>query len=583
MLYEAHKERDILCDMAKKALEEIENRLRSSAKDPFKFDELVDTWNTLFDGYAHSEPGAHPAQVERVVEATFAALTGNQDSDQRRTQLQRVINGLPHAALIIRADGVIVGLNEVAMERLPVDPGDAVSRIGYAFEKDMPIAQVVARALDRRNATGDVTLCRAIHMESDRAATFAIVPSAGIEAAQDMALLFIIDPVWRAEVEALMARAFELTGAEARVLMGFLDGHSLQDLAVQRGTSYATVRTQFQTVMAKTGARSQAELMRNTLAVSQFFTDVKKVADVTGHPHRKRIDLFRAGGRSVDVTLAGDLSGDLVVYIPDTTQCTFQSEIEAAFNTAGLCMASLCRPGFGRTDPPKPGQAYDACLAEDIAAFMDQYGASNAVVMGHNTSSCFAYRMGGLIPDRVSRVVVVSSLVPKRFMQARRVGSPWVAALMRTAQISPKMYRVIVSAAIRSWKAMGSRRMFSLQFASYKPDVELAILPESVVEHDHAVNMALAQNLDFAVIAFEHAMRDWRDWIEECLVPVELIQGRHDPIAAAAGVEAMASAYASKMRVHLIEDGGYMLFLSHTEKVIDILTNAALPPSDLKR
>ncbi|MFK7876614.1 MAG: alpha/beta fold hydrolase [Paracoccaceae bacterium] len=560
--------------MAEKSLQEIENKLRATAGDPFRFDELVETWNVLFDAHGADGPEAGPAEVERIVDATFAAFGGAED-DQRRSQLQRVINGLPHAALMVRGDGVITGLNEVALERLDLDPGDLVSKIDYALERDEPLVEVISSALDRRNGSGEVVLKRAVHGASDRAATLAIVPSRGAEAGLDMALLFVIDPVWRAEVEALMARAYELTSAEARVLMGFLDGHSLQDVAAQRGTSYATVRTQFQTVMAKTGARSQAELMRNTLAVSQFFTDVKKVADVAGHPYRKRIDLFRPGGRSVDVTLAGDMSGPLVVYIPDTTQCTFQAQVEAAFLLAGICVASLCRPGFGRTDPPVAGHDYEMCLAEDIAAFQDQYGAKKTPVMAHNSSSCFAYRVGALIPDRVKCIVVVSSLVPKKFMKAEEVGSPWVAALMRTAQISPRMYRMIVGAAIRSWKAMGSRRMFSLQFASYKRDVALAILPESVEEHESAVNRALAQGLDYAVIAFDHAMRDWSDWITDCPVPIELIQGRHDPIASAGSIETLAAAYPDQIKVHMIEDGGYMLFMSHTRQMVDLLSAAA--------
>ena len=560
--------------MADKSLKEIERKLRSTAVDPFRFDELVDTWNVLFDAHGSDGPETSSAQLERIVDATFAALGGG-DDDQRRNQLQRVINELPHTALMVRADGVVTGVNEAALERLPLDPGDHVGEIGYALERDEDLTVAVARALDRRNVSDEVILKRAVHTKTDRAATLAIVPSRAAEAGLDMALLFVIDPVWRAEVEALMARAYELTSAEARVLMGFLDGHSLQDLATQRGTSYATVRTQFQTVMAKTGARSQAELMRNTLAVSQFFTDVKKVADVAGHPYRKRLDLFRAGGRSVDVTLAGDLNGELVIYIPDTTQCTFQPSIEAAFRQAGICVASLCRPGFGRTDPPAPGQSYEVCLAEDIMAFQDQYGVKKSAVMAHNSSSCFGYCVGGLIPERVTRLIVVSSLVPKKFMLTGEVGSPWVAALMRTAQVSPRMHRIIVGAAIRSWKAMGSRRIFSMQFASYKPDVALAVQPESIAEHDHAVNMAIGQSLDYAVIAFEHAMRDWSDWIDGCAVPIDLISGEYDPIAPVGGIQKMVAAYPDKMTLHLIKDAGYMVFLGATQEVIKILKVSA--------
>ncbi|MEM9583896.1 MAG: hypothetical protein AAGA08_12340 [Pseudomonadota bacterium] len=86
---------------------------------------------------------------------------------------------------------------------------------------------------------------------------------------------------------------------------------------------------------------------------------------------------------------------------------------------------------------------------------------------------------------------------------------------------------------------------------------------------------ALAQNLDCAVIAFEHAMRDWTDYIRDCAVPIDLIQGRHDAVAGADGVAAMAAAYPDKMVLHMIEDGGYMLYLSHTRDVVGILLAAA--------
>jgi len=86
---------------------------------------------------------------------------------------------------MMRADGIVTDLNDAALERLPLDPGDRVQRISYALERD--------------------------------------------EASLDIALHFVIDPVRRAKAEGLMARAYDLTGAKAHVLMAFLAGHSLQD------------------------------------------------------------------------------------------------------------------------------------------------------------------------------------------------------------------------------------------------------------------------------------------------------------------------------------------------------------------
>jgi len=69
-----------------------------------------------------------------------------------------------------------------------------------------------------------------------------------------------------------------------------LDDHDVKDIAKARARSNATVRTQFQPIISKTGSRMRAELMGNTIAVSQFFRDIGQVATVTRHPDKRRIE-----------------------------------------------------------------------------------------------------------------------------------------------------------------------------------------------------------------------------------------------------------------------------------------------------
>ena len=484
------------------------------------------------------------------------------------------INRLPHSALVIQSDGVIAAINETARERLQLDPGDSIDELGQTLESAEPLSQIFSQSAGRPDTAGKVKFCRIVLATTGRQAALAIVSQSSFNDASK-SVVFVIDPMWRAEVETLISHVYSLTEAEAGIMMAFVDGYSIKEIAQKRKRSHATVRTQFQTIMTKAGASTQAELMRNTIAISQFFIDMDQVTEVARHPFRKRFDVFRPGGRSVDVTLAGDLSGDLVVYIPDMSQVTFQANVEDAFRKAGICVASLCRPGFGRTDPPPEGMGYEECLADDIAAFQDQYGVSSSALMAHNTSTIFAFRIGGLIPKRIRRIVLLSALVPAPFLSAGKVRSPWVSAMVNTAKNIPGLQRTIVAAAIRSWKVIGSRRMFAMQLASYKPDVELATKPDSVAEHDHAVTTALAQGLDYAMIVFEHATKDWSEWVRDCRVPVDIIQGLHDPVASCDVVQAFANAHPENLVLHILPDAGYMVMLSHTDFIVAHLKSAA--------
>lgn len=574
MLYAVYLKIAKLTDMSlqHKKSQHTKLDLEALATDPFRFEELVETWNAVFDREALDRVSN---ASEAAFDAALVAITQNEDSDIIGARLRHLINGLPHATLVVRQDGVLQAMNRVAMGRMTCDPGDHVDALGLALEGSERLQAVVARLLDRRNdPAGEVGLYRAVEDATARTLTLAVVPSPRGEGEMGQALLFLIDPVWRQETEAIMARAFNLTEAECGVLFAFLDGQTLKDIALSRGRSLATIRTQFQKIMEKTGAHGQADLMRNTLAVSQFFQDVQDVSEVASHPRRKRFDMLRPGGRSIDVTLAGKMDGALVVFIADTTQWTFHAHIEEAFHNAGLCVASLCRPGYGRTDPPPRGEEYDPCLADDIKALMVQTGTERCVIWGHNTSTPFAVRSGMLLEDQVSCVFLHSAVTPAPFFDADQVGTPWVSAVMRALRGSPTMYRLMVRAGIKAWQAMGTRRIYAMQLRGNDSDVALATTPESVAEFDASIKQVMAQGLDYSIMAFDYAAKDWSDWVTACRAPVHLMQGTQDGTSPIGAARAMAAAFPGKVTLQELEGAGFMALLSHTDVFVAALQEA---------
>ena len=80
--------------------------------------------------------------------------------------------------------------------------------------------------------------------------------------------------------------------------------------------------------MAKMGANSQAALLRKALSLSDFVTEISKFNTVLEHPHRRRADIMRAGGRLVEVVFTGDPNGMPVVHSPTVATYCFNPQTE---------------------------------------------------------------------------------------------------------------------------------------------------------------------------------------------------------------------------------------------------------------
>ncbi|MCB1423531.1 MAG: alpha/beta hydrolase [Nitratireductor sp.] len=93
----------------------------------------------------------------------------------------------------------------------------------------------------------------------------------------------------------------ELSNAELQLLVQILCGMSLREAAVENGVAYETKRTQFKSLAAKTGIRTQSEVVRITLAMLMSY-----ILDAFG---------ARPGKRGSNVV---DEKAFLDLYYPDT-------------------------------------------------------------------------------------------------------------------------------------------------------------------------------------------------------------------------------------------------------------------------
>lgn len=547
-------------------LKDVETSLRLVSENPAQLAELVNTWNAVFDQSAPSQ--ADIDALEMSVDDTLTSIS-TESEGLISPQLRQMINALPYAAMVVDRDGQLRDMNETALAHLPVCPGEAINGLPYEVEGGQDLSEVVKTGLLRRNSGSSVVIKRAASTASSKTATLVFVPTQ--EAAKERMLVFIVDRKWCAEIQAFLTTAYGLTAAESAVLLSFLEGHSQKEIAELRGTSAVTVRTQMQSILGKSGANSQTELMRDALSFSHFFQDVSPIAAAAKHPFRKNYSVLAKDGRTIDLLLSGDLKGDLIVSLQDATLRGFPANVERAFAKAGLCVAVLCRPGIGKTDPPSPERGYLDTIASDVATIADQLGRDRFVLMTNYMSSVFIYQVAPLLVQRLKRVIVKSTLVPPDMLDPDDVRSPLAQALLRARGQSKSIYRAIVYAAIKAWKVIGSRRLHIMQLKGFAPDLAAAKSPEVIEAFDEAMHATLAQGTDYPILVFEYAAEDWGPAVASCPVPITLLQGRHDPSTSYASVARFAARHPDKITLHTFENGGYLTFMTDTNDFVEQL------------
>lgn len=555
-------------------MKDVETSLRRVSANPAQLAELVTTWNAVFEQSTPSKADINA--LETTVDETLTALSADGEG-LISPQLKQMINALPYAVMVVGRDGQLRDMNETALAHLPVSPGDPVDRLPYDIDGGQDLSDVVRAGLLRRNSSSSVIIKRAASTTSVKAATLVFVPT--LEANTERMLVFVVDRKWSADIQAFLTTAYGLTAAESSVLLSFLEGQTQKEIAELRGTSTMTVRTQMQSILNKSGANSQTELMRDALSFSHFFQDVSPIAAAAKHPLRKNFSVLGPDGRTIDLLLSGDLKGDLIISLQDATLRGFPAKVERAFAKAGLCVAVLCRPGIGKTDPPSPGCGYLETIASDITTIADQLGRDRFVLMTNYMSSVFVYQIAPMLAGRLSHVVVKSTMVPRSLLDADDVRSPLAQALFRARGQSKPIYRAIVYAAIKAWKMIGSRRLHIMQLKGFAPDLEAAKSPEVIEAFDEAMHATLAQGADYPILVFEYAAEDWGAAVAECPVPITLLQGRHDPSTSYASVARFAAHHPDKITLHTFEEGGYLTFMTDTDAFIDRLRLACRPGS----
>ncbi len=544
-----------------------DHQSESNSKDPTdlssdgrSFDDIVGEWadQLNFDGGDRDDYGI-PRASELAVEKALAALTEQNWVDQTDLKLRALVSNFPHAAFVVLSTGRIVRMNEAAIAQFSVLPDDNIDRTDLLSGDGRSVSDLLPHRPERANSKAEIRLVAAERSHSSSPITLAIIPAMLEGVRNPCSLVLVVENKVRREIVIRLAEFFGLTRAEQSLLQRFLDGKDLKAIADETDKSVKTLRTQFHTIMRKAGVKRQADLVSKVLTMSHFLEQLNPIAQAVSHPNRRRVDLLRPGRRAVEVFLAGDMGGELVVVVPNVTMRTFPAELEEGFRKHGLCVATLCRPGYGGTDPAPVDQSTRQCFAGDFESLLDQLGVSRARLLSQNTGSGYAVGLARDVPNRVSDVLLVSAMPPLPYLSVQNSNSKLSGAFIRARKVSPKLFRLLMHLSVRAWKIGGVQRVHGRQMAPYMPDLEFLKRTEIVEEFDEAMRSRFAQDLDMVAEDFEMAISDWSDDLKQCRVPISILHGQHDQAVSISDIRRLRGDFDELINLTEVEDAGFML------------------------
>ncbi len=236
------------------------DHIYSVSVDPERMVDLVDSWErqlglTGVERSSATAPDGHQtfSVRDQVVQALDKVISAH------ASRIAELLSGFRTAACIINASGLIVASNEAAATVLNIMPGHRLSDLEIEPDDFEALADKVA-LLASASACRDAIL----QFRQVGSSHHVLAHLRAVDAGSSGRHLVMVtsEHHWPDAVTELLRTSYGVTTREAFVLQCITRGESVADIAVATKRSEATIRSQIQALLQKSGLGSQSELIR---------------------------------------------------------------------------------------------------------------------------------------------------------------------------------------------------------------------------------------------------------------------------------------------------------------------------------
>ncbi|MEH6661446.1 MAG: alpha/beta fold hydrolase [Parasphingorhabdus sp.] len=398
----------------------------SATLSPDQYDETLDMMDALIFSDQSAKyidalkQGADPELMAHFQRAhDIQLLLGRKKTEKSGERI--LLDATPNPALIFDQAEKIVAMNDLARQMIGencltlVDCGvreHVLQNIRQFFGSD--VVQEIFVEPDHLFARKQMNAClmvREIPFVADVER-----PSGGGRTERSF-LLTIVNLSFDPSTTSLFRQAYGLTPAEASVAVHLANGRQLPEIAAERDSTIATLRSQIKSIKKKTNARDVPAIVRLLCGFSAGMLTSSQLARTSGTvaeeatPPRSSAEMILSDGRKMSYLEQGSPDGIPVIMLHNMPYgVELPQNAIAAASRMNLRIIAPYRPGCGNSDNLKDIDAEQLLdhVAADIQELINRLGISKAVIVGQTIGAVFALRFARLYPGSVSGLIAIS-------------------------------------------------------------------------------------------------------------------------------------------------------------------------------
>ncbi|SLN58631.1 Alpha/beta hydrolase family protein [Falsiruegeria litorea R37] len=375
-----------------------------------------------------------------------------------------------------------------------------------------------------------------------------------------------LDYRWTGEAEQLLVTSFGLSKAEVDVVRNLMAGRSLREMAALSGRSEHTVRNQAKSVLSKTGAPGQVDLIRLVafLVGSEGPSMASHPGAVELHSELRSMDT----GLQMQLFQCGDPNGQPVIYLHGMLDGMAPlHHLQTQGSLRGYRVIAPVRPGYGQSETvSSPEEALNSGVAH-INELIACMGLEQPVILGHMAGALHGHVACSSLHGRVKGMVAVAGGGPVLRMKQISKMAPRQRVMAYTARFAPALLPFFVRAGIA---LVDSDDVPKFMDTLYKPGShERQVVDRlDLAELMYAGYRFAAQAGAAGFTSDGHLMvRNWLAMIQGSTTPVLHLHGALDPVIPACATERFVGEH-DNMSMRLFRDAGQFLIYERPEAVL---------------
>lgn len=504
--------------MAKEAATQVLSGLYEAIADHSQFDAMLEAVDDFLDANPDGLE-ARDADWREAFRQHFGRVGQFLDLDmeqERESPLVYVEKQVVPAAVITRKLDIVAS-NELFSGYVPASPPS----IGAAFSS--PADKRRLSELFKANGNTNPVLV-SLSFPNVAAPVFVVaMKSPQLELSGQTGALVTIKiarATWNPGLVPLLETAYNLTQAEIEVLKGLVEYGSVNSVAVARGRSVRTVRTQLTSIFAKLGLTSQTELALFLATLSQLMTKKRRPSEIgLDWSHDEEKEIQRASVQTEGHTLAyvkyGEPNGTPVLLIHSTTPPEMTPNFRAICKQNNLRVIGVHKPGAGGSSPRSPDDGPKE-LAQCYRAVLEAESISETVVAGHCSGGLYALQFARAFPTLSKGIVLIDTGVP---FKTRRELMALPKSLRRTflpARYIPEILLVPhrIFAANFNRSAAGEARVVDYFFGDNPVDQYLTQTKRAYYEITRQIIAYSFEDVGRLVADVQRWASNWSDMLE---------------------------------------------------------------------